>query len=730
MGRFLSRETIFLLLARVRSFLVVRRWILPPLLFLAFLRLLAVPLIGTDYSYREGDIAGEMIRAPFDIVSTDVEKTEFKKQETRKTISPVFVHRAGMPAKAAAAVERAMQVFGAAALQDDVNGARSFTEKTGLPLAPGALRTLVRSYGLPMLGENLALAARLLAEGHYFDRNRGYFSDFEQYGIVLIRDGREEKLNPVGMADALFSPLDERVLSRWLARQRPGLPEEYRREITALAARLVEPNCTFDTERSAIRERAILSELAPVTRLLKKDEVVVREGDRITPQQHQMIQDLNRQAKRFSLLEMLGLVLFSGLLFWVVFRHLAMYHAVSRGEGLPKIYIISAFLLLNLVVAVLAGRERLVLDGLPVGVFVPVVLSSLSLSILLGERVALFATGLFAYAVQLVTRADAFSFALVAGMGLVAVQHSRMVTRRTDLWKAGLVSFLVSFLCLAALLMIRRADPSTLLIGSVLLFGNCMLSAIATVGLLPVFERLFDLPTRFSLVELADQSGGLLRELLFTAPGTFAHSMSVGSLASSAAEAIGADALLARVGGYYHDIGKIERPMYYIENQRDENPHDGLNPSVSRAILVSHVRAGVKLARKHGLPQAVVSFIEQHHGTSLIRYFYSKAGDRQAGEVNRELYRYPGPRPRTRETAIVMLADIVEAASRNMENPNQSRVDKLVRGLLRQQLEEGELDDSPLTLQDLAGIRFSFTQVLSGIHHRRVAYPEGRRKKP
>lgn len=253
------------------------------------------------------------------------------------------------------------------------------------------------------------------------------------------------------------------------------------------------------------------------------------------------------------------------------------------------------------------------------------------------------------------------------------------------------------------------------------------LSAILVSGILPLLESLFKVVTDISLLEYSDLNRPLLKQLMVTAPGTYHHSVIIGSLAEAAAESVGVNPLMARVSAYYHDIGKIKKPEYFIENQaRGENRHDRLTPSMSSLIIVSHVKEGAELAREYKLPPQIADIIQQHHGTALMTYFYEKAKDAEgAGQalINEDDYRYPGPKPQTKVAAIVMLADAVEAASRVLDNPTPQRIAALVDKIVNRIFADGQLNECELTLKDLTEIIKSFNLLLTGIYHHRVDYP-------
>ncbi|HVH96624.1 MAG TPA: HDIG domain-containing protein, partial [Bacillus sp. (in: firmicutes)] len=245
-----------------------------------------------------------------------------------------------------------------------------------------------------------------------------------------------------------------------------------------------------------------------------------------------------------------------------------------------------------------------------------------------------------------------------------------------------------------------------------------------TIGLLPFFEAGFGILSSMSLIELSNPNHPLLKKILTEAPGTYHHSIMVANLAESACEAIGANGLLARVGCYYHDIGKTIRPKYFIENQMNmENPHDRLPPEASKNIIMSHVKDGAELLKKHRLPKEIVDIAEQHHGTTLLKFFYYKV--KQSGEdVTEEEYRYPGPKAQTKESAIVGVADSVEAAVRSMSQPTPEQIEELVRKIISDRLQDNQFNECDLTLKELEKVTNSLCESLKGIFHSRIEYPE------
>jgi cyclic-di-AMP phosphodiesterase PgpH len=272
-------------------------------------------------------------------------------------------------------------------------------------------------------------------------------------------------------------------------------------------------------------------------------------------------------------------------------------------------------------------------------------------------------------------------------------------------------------------------DPIHYIIHNCWYAGAAGLAAgFVTLGTLPFIERAFHITTSMTLLELADATQPLIRRLALEAPGTYNHSLQVATLAEAAAEAIGANALACRVGAYYHDIGKINKSDYFAENQLSGGPsrHLNLSPSVSLLIIIGHVKDGMELGRQYNLPPSILQFIQQHHGTTLVEYFYNEACKLTAtgaGEVPETQYRYPGPKPKSRETAILMLADCIESACRAMQQPSAARVETLVHEMTLRRMQDGQFDECDLTMRDIERIERSLMKMLMGIYHGRLAYP-------
>ncbi|RMD95804.1 MAG: HDIG domain-containing protein, partial [Calditrichaeota bacterium] len=361
---------------------------------------------------------------------------------------------------------------------------------------------------------------------------------------------------------------------------------------------------------------------------------------------------------------------------------------------------------------------------------IPVAICAMLLTIFFDTQVAFMGT--ISLAVLLAgLRGNEFSITLITlVVGSVSILSVRKVRSRSWLFKSFLWVSTGYIVAIGTLELLRYSNFEE--ISHSLFYGliNGFLSPILAYGLMVIFEYTFDMTTDATLLELSDLNKPLLRQLAIRAPGTYHHSILVGSLAEAAAEAVGANSLLARVGAYYHDIGKMEKPEYFVENQVNiKNPHEKLSPSMSCLILVSHVKRGLEIAQEYGLPKEIQAFISEHHGTNLISYFYNKALEMNDGkEVQENDFRYPGPKPQSKETGIVMLADAVEAACRTLKDPSVSRLRGMVSSIIDDRFKKCELDESPLTLRDLNQIQEAFLTILTGIFHGRIEYPDQEQK--
>ncbi len=486
--------------------------------------------------------------------------------------------------------------------------------------------------------------------------------------------------------------------------------------VVEVGSQLVEPNLVLDTQRvEQLRQEAVRS-VEPVTIL--QGEVILRRGDIVRPQHIQILQELGLHRSGVDFISLAGLaavvLMLIGLLGVFVRRYSP---AILVDEG-------KLALLVSVMVVVTAISKVVTLIEWPGSVFlVPIALGGMLLTILLDSHTGIIAAVVLSVVVTLLTDFNTTATLVALTSGLAAVFSVTQVSQRGDLMRAG---FVVGGITFAAMVSLGAIQNNTSLVwGSYLGLLNGLLSAIIAIGTLPYLESLFRITSAIRLLELSNPNHPLLRRLMMETPGTYHHSILVGNLAEAAADAIGADGLLARVGSTYHDIGKLKRPYFFVENQIGaDNPHDKMAPSLSTLIITSHVKDGAELARLHRLPEVLVQFIAQHHGTDLVKFFYHRARESGAQGVQEKNFRYPGPKPQTKETAIVSLADVTEAAVRSLSKPAPGKIEGLVHKIIKDRLNDGQLDESDLTFRDLDRIADAFVRVLIGIFHARVEYPE------
>lgn len=416
-----------------------------------------------------------------------------------------------------------------------------------------------------------------------------------------------------------------------------------------------------------------------------------------------------------------GIIILYILVYYFLFVYLCGYRATGEKLNNNEVYLLSGLTALYFISAKLCKLH--LSEYMPGSIAIPTALVIMLISIMINSRIAKIMGLILPFGVFVAGFYDLYSylFALTSGISAAYVLHD--ARRRMDMVKAGLIVGIINIITTSAIFMAHNAYASPY---PVVLFWaamNGIASGMLVLGITPVLENLLHSATTFKLIELLDLGAPLMRQLAQKTPGTFNHSMLVANLAEEACMRIGARSLLARVGAYYHDIGKIDQPEYFVENQHNDNKHDDLNPRLSATVIRSHVKLGIEKGRAIGLPNEVIDIIASHHGNSLIAYFYNEAIKKE-GEVNREDFCYPGNPPRTKEAAVVMLADVTEAAVRTLDKPGVSRLEKFVNELIAKKVDAEQLADSELTFRELEIIKKVFVRVLASYYHSRIDYPK------
>ena len=534
-------------------------------------------------------------------------------------------------------------------------------------------------------------------------------SEFKSITRELITDVTKEDIsqeNLPKMIDKVQNSLQQKELN-----------QELKNIGTLLIKAILKPNKTIDDIQTKERKQEARNSPENIVKILK-DERIISSGEIVSEDKYKILEELNllETTKRFDFLFAAGILtilLLMAVSLVLYMKHFCRDVLLNRNEML----IICIIILLTLAIA------RLIRDYSPLAI--PIFIATMTISILLDLKLALMVNYLLTITILLMTKGD-FGFLYMSIIsGTFSAFLVEKANQRSKLSMTGLIIGLVNVLIIVCIGIINKSGAIEMGRHSLIAFFNGVISIVITVGMLPFWESAFNVITPLKLLELTNPNQSLLKRLLMEAPGTYHHSLMVGNLAEAATEAIGGNALLARVGAYYHDVGKLRRPNFFMENQMTENPHDKMTANLSTLVITSHTGDGAELARKNNVPLVIQDIIKQHHGTTLVAYFYHKAKMNEKGEtVKLENFRYEGPEPSSKEAAVVMLADSVEAAVRSMMDKTEGKIEGLVRKIIKEKLDDGQLDLCDLTLKDLNSIAKAFMRVLSGFFHEREEYPE------
>ena len=614
-----------------------------------------------------------------------------------------------------------------------------FEKRLGFEVSDGAYSVLVRERFDPAIAERIGQIVTTIMDGGVVGNPEDLLAEADR-GIILrtLPGGSEEK----EIALKRFYGPDQAKM----AVRKKGDPilrnlnYALMNAILEISQGLVSrPNMSPNRAETEKRRRLVMDEVPPVLVQVKAGEMLIREGERVGPEHLVKLKALasgSGQTRAMTRSLGIGMLVLAFLLsfYFVNFR---------QREGSPRrktkdlflicLILVSFFLIakvfLSLSYAIVHPETGLPLPS-PTLYSAPMAAAAMVACVFLGLRCAMPLAGILSFSVAALFGHAFETWAFFLTSGILAAFWVSACRERNVFIKAGLRIGIVNIWLVFGLYLAKGAvfGPAFFYDTTAAFLGG-LLSGILTAGIVPLIELFFSYTTDIKLLELANLDRPIMKRLMMEAPGSYHHSLIVGSMVEAAASQIGANPLLAKVGAYYHDIGKIKKPLYFIENQMDgKNRHDKLAPNLSSLILVAHVKDGVELAEEHGLGTVIRDMIAQHHGTSLIQYFYDKAVAlaQQKGEeqVTEDEFRYPGPKPQTKEAGLVMLADVVEAASRTLDNPTPSRVQGLVQRLINKIFSDGQLNECELTLKDLNEIARTFNKILAGIHHHRIEYAD------
>jgi putative nucleotidyltransferase with HDIG domain len=706
---------------------------------------------------RAGAIAGQDYVAPHDLLLPDEESTRAKQGRSRDAVLPVYDFDPGVQSERDQELEnlfsRGRQLFGKApeatrareaeeTLKNELTHPEEGQGLAGLKLNPEEIRLLARKRFSADLEDRLrGIVAQVLRRG--IVANKPLLLENRLRGIVLRNlTTRSEKVqldlfNHLGYPDELRDTLETEV------RAVSGFSAADRRLLVDLLFDNLQPNLHLNRSETLARRDAGAAAAGQVFTQVRKGQVIVRKGDQINATAARVISQMRGDRRLgHQLPPVIGTLLLlsmAALVVWLGLKDERIAdHGRERAFGETLLLLLLSLLGAKFFLLV-AGALSASFSDPPFNSFqswvyaVPFASLALLAALLLSRNTALVLSFLFPLLISRAVEGDAqwvVLYGTAGSLAAVLALDCYQLKQRLVMMRIGAVVGLVNAVMAVVLAALSGSlDRGPIEIGFDLLcsFASGFLVAAVASFAVPVLESLLSITTDIKLIELSNTNLPLLRRLAFEAPGTFQHSLMVANLAKEGCEAIDADSVLAYTGGLYHDVGKIFRPDYFIENQRPgQNRHDKLLPSMSALILINHVKEGLELAREHNLPQPIRDAVEQHHGTRLIKYFYNRAletSDPATGEVREEKYRYPGPKPQNRVMGVLMLADGIEAASRTLVEPTPSKIRTLIRTIAEDCLRDGQLDETDLTLKDLSRISEAFFRVLANIFHQRIDYP-------
>ena len=495
--------------------------------------------------------------------------------------------------------------------------------------------------------------------------------------------------------------------------------------IETLVRSQINPNCFYDEEKTREVMDETRKSVAKV--VIKQNQIIVKEGVPVTQDELDILSDLGMldNGKNLStyLYVYLVLAVFLGMIMFLQYNYIDRnYREIFK--DIKKIALISVINLMTLVFA------RTI--GLVSPFMIPFACAPMLFTLLINFKVSLVVSILNVIIVSIATGFDAQVIMVGVVSTILGATLLRKMQQRNDLLYSTLYVSVVGTIITLSTGILISSNLREVLAKSGLTFVGGVLSGIFALGILPFLEGTFNEVTTLKLLELSNPNSPLLKKLLMEAPGTYHHSMLVANLAEMAAEEIGANSVIVRIGSYYHDIGKTERPYFFGENQMGgENPHNHIPPNLSAKIIISHVKDGIELAKKYNLPKVIEDIIAEHHGTTLVKYFYytMKNNSPNPDEINEEDYRYPGPIPNSKESGIIMLADSVEAAVRSIKEPNEEKIKDMINNIINDKLSSGQLNNCDLTIKDIEKIKKCFLTALNGIYHHRIEYPKEKIRK-
>jgi len=721
-----------------------------------------------SYAYRIGDVAQRDIKAPRNFFIEDKQVTQAKKNQVKETIKTVYDYDGNLEQNITERLQDAM-AFGRQIFQHTAEPAhaqdgpprgappampsviepsfdmalaikKEFQKKLGLEISNGAYQILFKQKFSTKITQTITqIIQKILTNG--IVANKEVLLTEEERGVSL-RTIQSDQERTISNLKVLYGPDQAKAMVRIIGQ--PLLKDmgySLSNLIVDMSQRLLRPNITLNKNETQKRIRQAQADIKPTLYQIKAGEMIIREGERVDKLKLIKLNTLNAQVEdKNYLMSMAGVAMLTCFLILVVYYLFLKDHPKLKPEMNKHMVFLALGLGLYLgfteVVIYIAQAIR---PELPRAVaastiftVMPVQAAAMITCLFLGFDVAVFFTLVLTILASLSFDSSFQVFIFFFLTSITSAYWIKERDKRQHFIQAGFKLSVFNALLITALVLSTPSQLDLMMLAKQVTLAFCggLLAATLTVGFTPLIELIFNYTTAAKLLEFSNLDQPLIRKLMIEAPGTYNHSVIVATLAEAAASAISANSLKAKVMGYYHDIGKLDKTMYFIENQvGGKNRHDKLSPSMSALILIQHVKKGVEMAKKYKLGNEIIEGIVQHHGTSLIKYFYNKSLKSGKDKVNEENFRYPGPKPQTREAGIVMLADVAEASVRALERPTPARIKGRVKALINDIFADGQLEECEMTLKDLHQIAKSFNNILTSIYHSRIEYTDAKPEK-
>lgn len=684
---------------------ILKKLIIFLLLVLSITFILSINFIPGRITLKEGEVATKDIIARETIEYTDENATVKLKEEAAKSIREVY----NLNLASIENVENELSNFFAdlKELRNEYNASQS--ENDVLEIRD--VNNYFNNNELIEIREKYSLDIENSTISNLITIDTDSLQEIEQWLFLSIRKIMEQGIKEADIEEAkkqIAREISEQATNPYLAIIASEMGESF-----------LKPSLFLDIEATEKKIQDSIDAVRDVKSIIRKDQIIIRKGEIVNAEHIEKMKALGLQNPILHYQNILGLFFIDSLFIFLIGLYIFTFHK-KIFDDVNKLILLSIIYISIILIAKVSGEIS--------GYLIPVASASMLIAITIDSRLALWMTFIISSNIGFIFLGEINYMIVALAGGFISIFSIRKATQRSNLTRAGLLIAATNIFTILALGLVQRSSPQSLLENSMWGALNGFISAILTIGVLPFLESFFDITSSFKLMELSNPNQPLLKQLLVEAPGTYHHSVVVGNLAETAAEEIGANSLLTRVGAYYHDIGKLKRPYFFSENQEAyKNTHDDMEPSLSALVIASHVKDGVDLAKKYKLPKAIIDIINQHHGTGLITYFYHRAlqsNESKNTSVNEENYRYSGPKPQTKEAGIILLADSLEAEARTLNNPTSSRIKNLTQNVVKRNLENGQLDECNLTLRDLDKIKDVFSRILTGMFHNRVEYPD------